>query len=129
MLVVVVESGLVIHGRRGQRAVILMDDLLQLSMFEQVAPGQPEADAAYEAFVACGKGNGHPAGLDFDDVLSYSLAKIQDLPLPYKGDDFTQTDIASALSVQLSGRRSPRWAKWGLAICRLQMQTVDINAS
>ena len=129
MLAVVVETGMVIHGRRGQRAVILMDDLLRLSLFEHVAPGQPEADAAYAAFVACGKGNGHPAGLDFGDVFSCALAKIQVLALLYKGGDFAQTDITSALSVQLSGRRSPRWAKWGLAICRLQMQTVDINAS
>ena len=58
----VVESRMVIHGRRGQGAVILMDDLLKLPMFELVAPGQAEADAAYSAFVAYGKGSGHPAG-------------------------------------------------------------------
>lgn len=98
---------MVIRGRRGQRAVILMDDLLRLSMFEQVAPGQPEADAAYAALVACGKGNGHPAGLDFGDVFSYALARIQGLPLLHKGADFAQTDIASRFSVQLSGRQYP----------------------
>ena len=70
---------MVIHGRRGQRTVILMDDLLRLSMFEQFAPGQPEADAAYAAFVACGKGNGHPAGLDFGDLFrSVQLCAGQD---------------------------------------------------
>ena len=95
----VVETRMVIHGRRGQRAVILMDDLLRLPMFEQVAPGPLEADAAYAAFVAYGKGSGHPAGLNFGDVFSYALAKIQGLPLLYKGDDFAHTDIASALSV------------------------------
>jgi ribonuclease VapC len=45
-----------------------------------------------------GKGSGHPAGLNFGDVFSYALAKVRGLPLLYKGDDFSQTDIASALS-------------------------------
>jgi ribonuclease VapC len=95
----VVEARMVIHGRRGQRAVILMDDLLRLPMFELVAPAAPEMDAAYAAFVAYGKGSGHPAGLNFGDVFSYALAKVRGLPLLYKGDDFAHTDIASALIV------------------------------
>ena len=94
-----VETRMVVHGRRGQRAVILMDDLLRLPMFELVAPGAPEMDAAYAAFVAYGKGSGHPAGLNFGDVFSYALAKVRGLPLLYKGDDFAHTDIASALTV------------------------------
>ncbi len=94
-----VETRMVIHGRRGQRAVILMDDLLRLPMFELAPPGAPEMDAAYAAFVAYGKGSGHPAGLNFGDVFSYALAKVRSLPLLYKGDDFAQTDIASALTV------------------------------
>jgi ribonuclease VapC len=95
----VVETRMVVHGRRGQRAVILIDDVLRLPMFELVAPGVPEMDAAYAAFVAYGKGSGHPAGLNFGDVFSYALAKVRGLPLLYKGDDFVHTDIASALSV------------------------------
>jgi ribonuclease VapC len=95
----VVEARMVIHGRRGQRAVILMDDLLRLPPFELVAPSAPEMDAAYAAFVAYGKGSGHPAGLNFGDVFSYALAKVRGLPLLYKGDDFAHTDIASALVV------------------------------
>ena len=94
-----VETRMVVHGRRGQRAVILMDDFLRLPMFELVAPGAPKMDAAYAAFVAYGKGSGHPAGLNFGDVFSYALAKVRGLPLLYKGDDFAHTDIASALTV------------------------------
>lgn len=94
----VVETRMVVHSRRGQRAVILLDDLLRLPVFELVAPGSGEMDAAYAAFVAYGKGSGHPAGLNFGDVFSYALAKVRGLPLLYKGDDFAQTDIASALS-------------------------------
>ena len=94
--VCVVETRMVVHGRRGQRAVILVDDLLRQPLFELVAPGPAEMDAAYAAFVAYGKGSGHPAGLNFGDVFSYALAKVRGLPLLYKGDDFAQTDIGSA---------------------------------
>lgn len=92
----IVEARMVVHGRRGQRAVILMDDFLRLPMFEVVPPGQAEMDAAYAAFVAFGKGSGHPANLNFGDVFSYALAKVRALPLLFKGNDFLQTDIACA---------------------------------
>lgn len=95
--VTVLEARMVVHGRRGQWAVVLVDDLLWLPAFEMVAPGMAESDAAYAAFVAYGKGSGHPARLDFGDVFSYALAKVRGLPLLYKGDDFLQTDIASVL--------------------------------
>jgi ribonuclease VapC len=94
----VLEARMVIHGRRGQRAVVLVDDLLGLQTFELVAPGVAEMDAAYSAFVAFGKGSGHPAALNFGDVFSYALAKVRGLPLLYKGDDFTQNDVVSAVS-------------------------------
>lgn len=97
--VCIVETRMVVHGRRGQRAVILLDDLLRLPMFELAPPGASEMDAAYSAFVAYGKGSGHPAGLNFGDVFSYALAKVRGVPLLYKGEDFAHTDIASALSV------------------------------
>lgn len=32
------EARMVVHGRRGQRAVVLVDDLLRLPVFEWVAP-------------------------------------------------------------------------------------------
>jgi ribonuclease VapC len=94
----IVEARMVLHGRRGQRAVVLADDLLRLPMFEKVAPSLAEADAAYAAFVAYGRGSGHSAALNFGDVFSYALAKVRGLPLLFKGDDFSQTDIARAFS-------------------------------
>jgi ribonuclease VapC len=48
--------------------------------------------------VTYGRGSGHPAGLNFGDVLSYALAKVRGLPLLYKGTDFAQTDIQSAVA-------------------------------
>ncbi len=92
----VVEARMVVHGRRGERAVVLVDDLLRLPMFELIPPGIAEMDAAYAAFVAFGKGSGHPAALNFGDVFGYALAKVRGLPLLYKGSDFSETDLASA---------------------------------
>ena len=94
----VVEAKMVVQNRRGQRAVILLDDLLTQPMFEIAPIGAAEVDAAYRAFVAFGKGSGHRAGLNFGDVFSYALAKVHGLPLLYKGDDFIHTDIRSAAS-------------------------------
>ena len=92
--VTVVETRMVVHARRGQRAVVLVDDLLRLPSFEIVPPGAAEMDAAYAAFVAFGKGNGHPASLNFGDLFGYALAKVRGLPLLFKGSDFAETDIA-----------------------------------
>ncbi|MFN4070544.1 MAG: type II toxin-antitoxin system VapC family toxin [Thermus caldifontis] len=36
----------------------------------------------------------HPAGLNFGDCLSYATARLEGMPLLYKGDDFAQTDLA-----------------------------------
>jgi ribonuclease VapC len=94
----VVEARMVVHGRRGQRAVVLVDDIIRLPMFDVVPPGPAEVDAAYSAFVAFGKGSGHAAELNFGDLFSYALAKVRGLPLLFKGDDFSETDIVSALT-------------------------------
>jgi ribonuclease VapC len=55
------------------------------------------AKLAADAFLRFGKGRGHPARLNFGDCLSYVVAKHLDAPLLYKSDDFSRTDIESAL--------------------------------
>ncbi len=40
---------------------------------------------------------GHTANLNYGDFFAYALAKHLDAPLLYKGRDFAQTDIASAV--------------------------------
>lgn len=96
----VVEALMVVYGRKGPRAVVMLDDLLRLPVFEAVPPGVAETDAAYAAFVAYGKDSGHPAGLNFGDFFSFALAKVRESPLLFKGDDFAQTDIVSAFPVE-----------------------------
>lgn len=48
------------------------------------------ADIAFQRF---GKGQGHPAQLNFGDCAVYALAKSLDEPLLFVGNDFSQTDI------------------------------------
>lgn len=92
----VLEARMVIHGRRGQKGVVLLDDLLRLPLFEWAPPGIEETNTAYAAFVAFGKGSGQLASLHFGDLFSYALAKARGLPLLFKGNDFAATDIVSA---------------------------------
>jgi ribonuclease VapC len=92
----VIEVKMVVYGRRGPRAVVFVDDLFRLPIFDIVSPGPAELDAAYAAFVAFGKGSGHPAKLNFGDIFSYALAKTRGIPLLFKGRDFADTDIPAA---------------------------------
>ena len=56
------------------------------------------AQIARRAYRDFGKGSGHPAGLNVGDCFAYALARASGEPLLFKGDDFSQTDIRSALS-------------------------------
>lgn len=56
-----------------------------------------QAYIAREAYQKFGKGNKHPAHLNFGDCFSYALAKDMNEPLLYKGNDFIHTDVLSAL--------------------------------
>lgn len=93
----VIEARMVVYGRRGVRGVALLEDVLRLPMFEVMPPGKDEMEAAFAAFLVYGKGSGHPAGLNFGDLFSYALAKVRNVPLLFKGNDFSQTDIEPAL--------------------------------
>ena len=53
-----------------------------------------EASMALKAFARYGKGRGHPDQLNMGDCFAYAVAKSQDVPLLYKGDDFSKTDLA-----------------------------------
>lgn len=76
--------------------MVFVDDLFRLPMFEVTPPGAADMDAAFSAFVAFGRGSGHPAALNFGDVFAYALAKVRDLPLLFKGGYFAETDLRPA---------------------------------
>jgi ribonuclease VapC len=52
-------------------------------------------ELARQAFLDFGKGR-HKAGLNYGDCFAYALAKAMGEPLLFKGNDFSQTDIAAA---------------------------------
>ena len=56
-----------------------------------------QAQLAREAHRRYGKGMGPSAQLNFGDCFAYALARSLDAPLLFKGNDFSQTDIVSAL--------------------------------
>lgn len=49
---------------------------------------------AIEASMKYGKAVEHKADLNFGDCFAYACAKAHRLPLLYKGNDFSQTDLA-----------------------------------
>lgn len=51
---------------------------------------------ARKAYRAYGKGTGSKAQLNFGDCFAYALAAQSGEPLLFKGNDFSQTDIAAA---------------------------------
>ena|SRR5271155_4614637 len=50
--------------------------------------------AAIRAFARIGRGR-HAAQLNRGDCFAYACARALDVPLLFKGDDFSQTDIAA----------------------------------
>lgn len=67
--------------------------LIEAEIVPVTAETARAARAAYDLF---GKGR-HPARLNFGDCFAYALAKQTGEPLLFKGDDFAQTDIVSAV--------------------------------
>ena len=39
----------------------------------------------------------HPAALNFGDCMSYAIARLEAMPLLFKGDDFRLTDVECAV--------------------------------
>jgi ribonuclease VapC len=73
----------------------LVAQFLDLAGIELAPIGAAESEAALAAFERFGKGR-HPAGLNLGDCFAYGCARALGMPLLFKGDDFTQTDIPAA---------------------------------
>jgi ribonuclease VapC len=90
-----VETVMVLTGRSRRLASTRVDDLMKMSGIEIVPVDRKLAVAAVNAFDRYGKGR-HPARLNLSDCFAYGLAKARNLPLLFKGDDFSKTDIVPA---------------------------------
>lgn len=88
------EAMIVVESRQGPDAGRDLQLLVATVGIEVVPVDEQLALTAVAAWRRFGKGR-HPAALNFGDCFAYALAKQSDLPLLFKGDDFTQTDIAA----------------------------------
>jgi ribonuclease VapC len=92
------EASIVADRSDDPRASREFDRLIRELGIDIVPVTAEQAIIAREAYRDFGKGSGHPAGLNFGDCFAYALAKDRNETLLYKGDDFTQTDVLSALA-------------------------------
>jgi ribonuclease VapC len=91
------EAAVVIDGSRDPVASRRFDQLVDTADLRVEPVTGEQAQIAREAYRDFGKGSGHKAGLNFGDCFAYALAKATGEPLLYKGDDFTHTDVITAL--------------------------------
>ncbi len=89
------EARIVLVARRDERSVNDLDLWLLKAGVDVIAVDTDLVDLATQAWLAYGKGR-HPAALNFVDCLSYALAKRSGLPLLFKGEDFSRTDVRKA---------------------------------
>jgi ribonuclease VapC len=96
-----VEAGTVLAGRTSEKdrdkASADLDAFLANFGIEIAAVTPELAREALKARIRWGKGFGQKKGLNFGDSFAYALARSHDAPLLFVGDDFTKTDIKSAL--------------------------------
>jgi ribonuclease VapC len=90
-----VETNMVIAGRRPNADSEQVGVLLRALSIDVMPVTLEQGDLALSAFMTFGKGR-HPAKLNISDCFSYALAKSRNVPLLFKGHDFTRTDIVPA---------------------------------
>ena len=92
-----VEAAAVIDASGDPVASRRFDELLEEAEVIIEPVTETQARLARQAYRDFGKGSGHPAKLNFGDCFAYALAKSKREPLLFKGEDFSHTDVSSAL--------------------------------
>ena len=87
-----IEASIVILTRYGMDGTLDLDLFLAKAGIEISSVDSDQANIARRAFRDFGRGR-HPAEPNLGDCFSYALAKFLDLPLLFKGNDFSKTDI------------------------------------
>lgn len=91
------EAGIVIRSRMGVAGLVTLMQAIGEAAIEVVPFDRDLAVAAIDAFGRYGKGIDPSTQLNFGDCAAYALAKTLGVPLLFKGNDFSATDIVSAL--------------------------------
>jgi ribonuclease VapC len=95
--VTLLETRIVLYSRIGESAIDMLDELVERAQIGVTPFDDEQITIAFDAFKRYGKGQGHPAQLNILDCAAYALARSRDLPLLFKGNDFTHTDVKRAL--------------------------------
>ena len=90
------ETSMVLAGGWQDEIVDRLDAFLRTASIDTIAFTAEHAAVARQAFLRYGKGR-HPAALNFGDCIAYAAARLEAMPLLFKGDDFRQTDIQPAI--------------------------------
>lgn len=90
------EAGIVVEARQGTEAAYDLRLLVDQLGIDIVAVDHMQAQIALAGWRRFGKGR-HPAGLNLGDCFAYALSEVSKTPLLFKGNDFAQTDVASAV--------------------------------
>ena len=90
------ETSIVVDGKKNPAHSRNLDKLLNETEVEIVPFTATQALIARAAYRDYGKGSGHKAQLNFGDCFAYALASDTREPLLFKGNDFSETDIAAA---------------------------------
>lgn len=90
------ECAIAATGRLGDAAGQELDRFLERAAIQVEPVTRDHVEIGRHAFLRYGKGK-HPAGLNFGDCFAYALAIAKAEPLLFKGDDFSKTDVGSAL--------------------------------
>ena len=90
----VAEAGIVLISRHGPDARGDLQDFLDQGGLQVEPVTAEQAELALDAYQRYGKGR-HRAGLNFGDCFAYALCQATGQPLLFKGQDFSQTDIAT----------------------------------
>jgi len=84
-----------ILGMSVRDAESAVEDFLKLAEIVVIPVAAETRTLAIDAYDRYGKSR-HPAALNFGDCFAYACARHDRVPLLYKGEDFTLTDIESA---------------------------------
>jgi ribonuclease VapC len=90
------EAAIVVDANRNPLLSRRFDELVARAGIAVEPVDREQAEIARAAYRDFGKGSGHPASLNFGDCFAYALARARREPLLFKGDDFSQTDVAVA---------------------------------
>ena len=92
-----VEARVVMTSKAGAVGRRHLDSLIKEAQIHVIGVTPVQADLASQAFADFGRGSGSQAKLNYGDTFSYALAAETGEELLYIGDDFTHTDLRSAL--------------------------------